>query len=200
MPSLPSGACPLAELTGGFHCPREISQLDRMRLVNARRMTAMDFVIVAVALAFGYWGYGHGLIVGALTLTGFAAGAFLQQAGAVAARGRLRVGLRACDRARRGAAARGDRRDFVEGGAQRLRWRFVLGGRRRALDGAGGVALFCAALALRRHGCSGRSPCTRPALAICAPPSSDHRLCASAHHQDATKESERTHAAAGARA
>ena len=108
----------------------------------------MDFVIVAVALAFGYWGYGHGLIVGALTLTGFAAGAFLGS--------RLGPSLRedGSESAYAPAIALGAGlllgaivAIVVEGGAQRLRWRFVRGRGRQALDGAGGAALF-AALAL----------------------------------------------------
>src|SRR6478609_238750 len=40
-------------------------------------MTVLDWGIVAFTLALGLWGYRQGLIVGALTLVGFAAGAFL---------------------------------------------------------------------------------------------------------------------------
>jgi S1-C subfamily serine protease len=40
-------------------------------------MTAIDWIIVAVAIGFGFWGFGHGLIVGAMTLAGFAGGAVL---------------------------------------------------------------------------------------------------------------------------
>jgi S1-C subfamily serine protease len=39
-------------------------------------MTFLDWAIVAFALALGAWGYRQGLIVGALTLAGFALGAF----------------------------------------------------------------------------------------------------------------------------
>jgi S1-C subfamily serine protease len=39
-------------------------------------VTVLDWAIVAFTLALGLWGYRQGLIVGALTLTGFAAGAF----------------------------------------------------------------------------------------------------------------------------
>ena len=39
-------------------------------------MTVLDWAIVAFTLALGMWGYRQGLIVGALTLTGFGAGAF----------------------------------------------------------------------------------------------------------------------------
>ena len=38
-------------------------------------MTALDWAIVAFTLALGLWGYRQGLIVGALTLVGFAVGA-----------------------------------------------------------------------------------------------------------------------------
>lgn len=40
-------------------------------------MTVLDWGIVAFTLALGLWGYRQGLIVGTLTLVGFAAGAFL---------------------------------------------------------------------------------------------------------------------------
>ena len=40
-------------------------------------MTLLDWGIVAFTLALGLWGYRQGLIVGALTLLGFASGAFL---------------------------------------------------------------------------------------------------------------------------
>lgn len=39
-------------------------------------MTVLDFAILAFTLALGLWGYRQGLIVGAMTLLGFAAGAF----------------------------------------------------------------------------------------------------------------------------
>jgi S1-C subfamily serine protease len=39
-------------------------------------MTVLDWAIVAFTLSLGLWGYRQGLIVGALTLAGFAAGAF----------------------------------------------------------------------------------------------------------------------------
>ena len=40
-------------------------------------MTALDWLILAFALAMGFWGYQQGLIVGLLSLGGFAIGAFL---------------------------------------------------------------------------------------------------------------------------
>ena len=40
-------------------------------------MTGLDWLILAFALAMGFWGYQQGLIVGLLSLGGFAIGAFL---------------------------------------------------------------------------------------------------------------------------
>jgi S1-C subfamily serine protease len=40
-------------------------------------MTAIDWIIIAFTLAMAAWGYAQGLIVGALSLAGFGAGAFL---------------------------------------------------------------------------------------------------------------------------
>jgi Trypsin-like peptidase domain/Colicin V production protein len=40
-------------------------------------VTALDWIIVAFAVLMAVWGYAQGLIVGALSLAGFAAGAFL---------------------------------------------------------------------------------------------------------------------------
>ena len=40
-------------------------------------MTGLDWLIVAFALAMAFWGYQQGLIVGVLSLAGFAIGAFL---------------------------------------------------------------------------------------------------------------------------
>lgn len=40
-------------------------------------MTTLDWIIVAFTLVMGAWGYGQGLIAGALSLVGFVAGAFI---------------------------------------------------------------------------------------------------------------------------
>jgi S1-C subfamily serine protease len=40
-------------------------------------VTGIDWLIIVFAVAMGYWGYQQGLIVGALSLAGFAVGAFL---------------------------------------------------------------------------------------------------------------------------
>src|SRR3954447_5517804 len=42
-----------------------------------RRVTALDWIIVVFTLLMALWGYAQGLIVGALSLGGFAAGAFV---------------------------------------------------------------------------------------------------------------------------
>ncbi len=108
-------------------------------------MTVLDWAIVAFTLALALWGYRQGLIVGALTLGGFAVGAFLLSrlgpivlaqgsespyAPLCGAIGALLVGALA-------AVA-------LEGMALALRRRIV---RRRFLhraDGAGGAALIAA--------------------------------------------------------
>ncbi len=40
-------------------------------------MTGLDWLILLFALMMGFWGYQQGLIVGVLSLAGFAVGAFL---------------------------------------------------------------------------------------------------------------------------
>src|SRR3954454_11710640 len=49
---------------------------DGRRLLS-EHVTAIDWIIVALTLLLAVWGYAQGLIVGALSLVGFAAGAFL---------------------------------------------------------------------------------------------------------------------------
>ena len=108
-------------------------------------MTAIDWVIVAVCLGMAVWGYQQGLIIGALSLLGFVAGAFagsrlvpaLLEEGSkspyaplVTLLGALLLG---------GIAALG-----MEGIARGLHRKWV---RRRtsfAIDGAGGAILFAA--------------------------------------------------------
>ena len=46
----------------------------------ARAVTALDWIIVAFTVLMAVWGYAQGLIVGALSLAGFAAGAFSARA------------------------------------------------------------------------------------------------------------------------
>lgn len=115
-------------------------------------MTGLDWLIVAFALAMGFWGYQQGLIVGVLSLGGFAIGAFLGSrlgpallvdgshspyAPATALAGAILIG--------------GIMAVSLEGLAIGMRWR-LLGpsGRRRgiAIAEASGGALLLVALAL----------------------------------------------------
>src|SRR4051794_1545692 len=47
------------------------------RRLFSERVTAIDWIIVALTLLLAVWGYAQGLIVGALSLVGFAVGAFI---------------------------------------------------------------------------------------------------------------------------
>ena len=111
-------------------------------------MTVLDWGIVAFAVTMGFWGYQQGLLVGALTLAGFAAGAVLGSrlapqllaggaespyAPAVALGGAVLIG---------GIVA-----VSIEAAAIELRHRVVRGSVGEVLDGAGG-ALLIAALGL----------------------------------------------------
>jgi S1-C subfamily serine protease len=108
-------------------------------------MTALDWIIVVFCLAMAVWGYQQGLIVGALTLVGFLAGAFagsrlapaLLEEGSkspyaplVTLLGGLLLG---------GIAAIG-----IEGVARALHRRFIRSRAGFAVDGAGGAVLFAA--------------------------------------------------------
>ena len=108
-------------------------------------MTPLDWIIVVFCLAMAVWGYQQGLIVGALTLVGFVAGAFagsriapaLLEEGSkspyaplVTLLGGLLLG---------GIAAIG-----MEGIARALHGRLVRGRAGFAIDGAGGAVLFAA--------------------------------------------------------
>lgn len=108
-------------------------------------MIAIDWMIVVFCLAMAVWGYQQGLIVGALSLLGFAAGAFagsrlapaLLAGGAespyaplITLLGGLLLG---------GIAALG-----MESLARALQARIIRGRAGFAVDGAGGAVLFCA--------------------------------------------------------
>jgi len=109
------------------------------------RVTVLDGAIIAFTLALGLWGYRQGLIVGALTLGGFAGGAFagsrlgplVLSKGSESAYAPLCAALAALVLGALAAVA-------LESMALRLRARLV---RRRGLhlaDGAGGAALIAA--------------------------------------------------------
>jgi S1-C subfamily serine protease len=108
-------------------------------------VTAIDWVIVAVCAGMAVWGYQQGLVIGALSLLGFVAGAFagsrlapmLLEEGSkspyaplVTLLGAMLLG---------GVAALG-----MEGIARGLHARWIRGRGRMALDGAGGAVLFAA--------------------------------------------------------
>lgn len=108
-------------------------------------MTAVDWMIVLACLAMAVWGYQQGLIIGALSITGFVVGAFagsrlapaLLEEGSkspyaplVTLLGALLLG---------GIAAVG-----MEGIARGVHKRWIRGRSRMALDGAGGAVLFAA--------------------------------------------------------
>ena len=109
-------------------------------------MTLLDWGIAAFAIALALWGYQQGLVVGALTLAGFAAGAFLGSrvgpmvleegsespyAPLFAAVGALLLGAVAAV--------------MLEGLAIELRERLVRGHLLEVADGAGGALLIGAA-------------------------------------------------------
>jgi len=111
-------------------------------------VTAIDWIIIVVALAFGYWGYGHGLIVGALTLSGFAAGALLgSRLGPALLNGGAESPYAPLTTLLCGLLVGAMIAVAIEGIAQGLRARVVRGPGGIVLDGSGGAALF-AALAL----------------------------------------------------
>ena len=111
-------------------------------------MTPIDWIIVAVAVAFGAWGYAHGLIVGALTLGGFAAGAVLgSRLGPALLEGGSESPYAPLTALLGGLLLGAMLAVTMEGVAQAVRLRAIRGRGGVALDGAGGAALF-AALAL----------------------------------------------------
>ncbi|HEY1356073.1 MAG TPA: MarP family serine protease [Solirubrobacterales bacterium] len=108
-------------------------------------MTALDWGIVAFAAAMGIWGYRQGLVVGALTLAGFVAGALagsrlgplLLSGGSESPYAPLSAALGALVVGALVAVT-------LEGIALDLRRRLVRGRALNALDGVGGAALIVA--------------------------------------------------------
>ncbi len=108
-------------------------------------MTVLDWAIVAFTIAFAMWGYRQGLIVGVLTLFGFAAGAFagsrvgplLLSEGAGSPYAPLFAALGALLAGALVAVT-------VESLALGLRQRLVRGRALHLADGAGGAALIAA--------------------------------------------------------
>jgi S1-C subfamily serine protease len=60
-------------VTGGFTGGKVVAHAACIR----ETVTGLDWLILLFALSMGFWGYQQGLIVGLLSLTGFAVGAFL---------------------------------------------------------------------------------------------------------------------------
>ena len=108
-------------------------------------MTALDWTIIVFCLALAVWGYQHGLVVGALTLVGFVAGAF---AGSRLAPALLADGSESpyapLVTLLGGLLLGGIAAIAVEGLARSLHARYVRTRARLAVDGAGGAALFAA--------------------------------------------------------
>ncbi|MDX6616917.1 MAG: hypothetical protein QOD60_2008 [Solirubrobacterales bacterium] len=132
---LTGGLSPAGRLSGGVRAGKDWFH---------SRVTILDWGIVAFALAMGVWGYRQGLLVGALTLAGFALGAVIG--------GRIPALLPGgSESAYAPAAALAGAVLFggfvaiaVEGAAYKLRGRVVRGGASATLDGVGGAVLVAA--------------------------------------------------------
>jgi S1-C subfamily serine protease len=108
-------------------------------------MTAIDWIIVLVAIGFGVWGYGHGLIVGALTLAGFAGGAVLgSRVGPALLQGGSESAYAPLTALLGGLLVGALFAVTMEGLAHGLRTRFVRRPAGSAVDAAGGAVLFTA--------------------------------------------------------
>ncbi|HEX2391582.1 MAG TPA: MarP family serine protease [Solirubrobacterales bacterium] len=108
-------------------------------------MTVLDFAILAFTLALGLWGYRQGLIVGAMTLVGFATGAFAGSRVAPLALARGAESPYAPLFAALGALIAGALTAVaVESVALGLRERLVRRPFLHLADGAGGAALIAA--------------------------------------------------------
>ncbi|HXV05988.1 MAG TPA: MarP family serine protease [Solirubrobacterales bacterium] len=108
-------------------------------------MTVLDWGIVAFTAALAIWGYRQGLIVGVLTLLGFAAGAFLgSRVGPLLLTGGSRSPYAPLFAALGALLFGAMVAVTVESFALELRARFVRGRTLQAADGAGGAALVAA--------------------------------------------------------
>jgi S1-C subfamily serine protease len=108
-------------------------------------VTVLDWSIVAFTAALAIWGYRQGLIVGALTLVGFAAGAFLgSRVGPLLLTGGSRSPYAPLFAALGALLFGAMVAVTVEAFALELRTRFVRGRALQAADGAGGAALIAA--------------------------------------------------------
>jgi S1-C subfamily serine protease len=108
-------------------------------------MTSIDWIIVVVAFGFGVWGYGHGLIVGALTLAGFLGGAVLgSRVGPALLEGGSESPYAPLTALFGGLILGALFAVTMEGVAYALRTRFVRRPAGSLVDAAGGSVLFCA--------------------------------------------------------
>jgi S1-C subfamily serine protease len=108
-------------------------------------MTSIDWIIVVVAFGFGVWGYGHGLIVGALTLAGFLGGAVLgSRVGPALLEGGSESPYAPLTALFGGLILGALFAVTMEGVAHALRTRFVRRPAGSLVDAAGGSVLFCA--------------------------------------------------------
>jgi S1-C subfamily serine protease len=106
-------------------------------------MSALDWAIVLFALVMALWGYRQGLVVGALTLAGFAAGAVIGGRAAPALLADGSDSPYAPLMALTGALLLGGLVALsVEGAALALRRRLVRGSISAVLDGSGGAILI----------------------------------------------------------
>ena len=109
-------------------------------------MTGLDWGIVAFAVALALWGYQQGLIVGALTLAGFAAGAFLgSRIGPLVLEGGSKSPYAPLFAALGGLLFGALVAVALEGLALELRARLIRGRFLDLVDGAGGAVLIGAA-------------------------------------------------------
>jgi hypothetical protein len=108
-------------------------------------MTSIDWIIVVVAFGFGVWGYGHGLIVGALTLGGFVGGAVLgSRVGPALLEGGSESPYAPLTALLGGLIVGALLAVTMEGVAYTLRTRFVRRPAGSLVDATGGSVLFCA--------------------------------------------------------
>jgi S1-C subfamily serine protease len=108
-------------------------------------VTFLDWAIVAFTAALAIWGYRQGLIVGALTLVGFGAGAFLgSRVGPLLLTGGSRSPYAPLFAALGALLFGALTAVTLESLALGLRSRFVHGRALQAADGAGGAALIAA--------------------------------------------------------
>ena len=143
-----------------------------------RRVTALDWIIVVFTVLMALWGYAQGLIVGALSLGGFAAGAFVgSRLGPLLLAEGAESPVRAAVRPGRGAHGR--RRPGLRPGARSASGCATAWATRSACSTASAAACWSPASGLGWSGSAAPSRSRPPARASCASRSSARRSCAS---------------------